>query len=126
MDTVFIKGMIFRGIHGLTQKEHASKQAFSVSIEADVKTLSQAAETDDITKTVDYRMIRDIVQKTIEESMHRNLIETLGTLIAYEVMRSLPTIEEVRVTVEKPEIWKNSCPGVTIRCRRDKDKKGAQ
>lgn len=111
MNTIFIKGMIFRGIHGLTQKEHASKQAFCVSVETDIKALSSVANSDDIERTVDYRIIRDIVQKTIEANPHHNLIETLGASIAHEVIRALPAVEEVRVTVEKPEIWRNGCQG---------------
>lgn len=126
MNTIFIKGMMFRGIHGFTQKEHTSKQTFSVSVEADIETISSSAVTDDITKTVDYRIIRDVVQKNIEASIHCNLIETLGTSIAHELICTLSAIEEIRVTVEKPEIWRNGCPGVTIRYRRDKDKKGVQ
>lgn len=118
MDTIFIKNLRCTGVHGLTEREHSAPQEFVISVEADVGDTTRAAEMDDIAYATDYRVMRDIATDVIA-SPHQNLLETLTHMIATRILSALPHVREVRVSLEKSEIWKNGVPGVVVRRRRE-------
>ncbi len=118
MDTILVSNLEYVGLHGATSKEHKEPQKFKISVEADVENTIAAAKTDDINQTTDYRIIRNIVKNTIA-SPHQNLVETLANKIATDILAALPGIIEVRVRLEKSEIWQNGAPGIIVRRNRN-------
>jgi dihydroneopterin aldolase len=115
MDTIHIRNLVFQGVHGITAVEENRSQRFRVDVELSANT-RDASKSDSIDDAIDYRRVRDIVQKCIEgESKH--LLETLAENMAKEIL-SDPRIADVAVTIQKLDIWKNGIPGVTI-CRKN-------
>ena len=118
MDTIFLD-LECVACHGLTEKEQIVDQKFEVAVEVDVPVTvtENAAETDDIAATVDYRKLRAIVKAVFAESPH-NLLETLANRIANSILGSNAGICAVRVSIRKPDIWEKGCPGVLVRRER--------
>ncbi|MBX6342397.1 MAG: dihydroneopterin aldolase, partial [Thermomicrobiaceae bacterium] len=94
-------GMVFYGYHGVHEEERRLGQRFVVDLEAAVD-LREAGASDDPARTVSYsdlyRLARDVV-----EGPPRALIEAVAEAIAEAALRQHPGIEEVAVTVRKPE-----------------------
>src|SRR5438093_12833199 len=65
MDRIELRGMSFQGRHGVRPEERAQAQEFKVDIRVEAD-LTDAARTDHLEDTVDYRQIRSAVQKVIE------------------------------------------------------------
>lgn len=111
MDKIVLKNLVYSGIHGILAVEQKRKQPFKVEIEI-FTDATPAANSDDIHDAVDYRSIKDIVQKTIEgPSCH--LLEKLGVTIANEILLD-KRIESCSVKICKTTIWDNGAPEVTI------------
>jgi len=98
-DKIVIKDLLLRCIIGTNESERREKQdvLINVAIWAD---LTQATETDDVSKTVDYKQITKDIVKLVEKSEFF-LVETLAESVA-KVCLQHERIEKVRVTVEKP------------------------
>ncbi len=98
-DKILIKDLLLRCILGVNKFERREKQDVLINIELWCH-LREAAETDDIKKTVDYKEITKNVIKLVEESTFF-LVETLAEKIA-DVCLKRTTVRKVKVTVEKP------------------------
>ncbi len=98
-DKVIIKGIKAFGYHGVFDLEKKSGQDFIVDIEYSYDT-SDAIETDDISKAIDYAAISNLV-KNIVEGESRNLIEKVADDIANKLMKNFE-ISWVKVTLHKP------------------------
>ena len=85
-DKVIIKGIKAFGYHGVFDLEKKSGQDFIVDIEYSYDT-SDAIETDDISKAIDYAAISNLV-KNIVEGESRNLIEKVADDIANKLMKN--------------------------------------
>ncbi len=109
-DRVFIEGLRLSGIHGVYEAERKTKQEFVIDVSA-VFDARVAAESDDLTHTLDYGYVRDIA-RSIVEGPPCNLIERLAQMIAEEILRD-KRIREVSVTVRKPRA-NGVTAGVTI------------
>lgn len=109
MDTIFIKGLVFMGRHGVYDEEHEKDQRFGVDIE-----VSQAPRDweEKIRNTFDYMDAKEIARRFVEEESFK-LIETLGEAIAKEILKS-PHAQEVRVTVKKLDVVSPAEAGVII------------
>lgn len=98
-DRIELRGLRVRGFHGVFDFERTNGQEFVTDIVCWLD-LSAAAQTDNLSDTVDYGeiagRITDIVGGT-----PRNLIETVGAEIADEMMRHYP-LYAVEVTIHKP------------------------
>jgi len=99
LDKILIKGLRVRCIIGVNEFERREKQdaMINVAIWAD---LAEAAETDDVAKTVDYKEINKGILKLVENSEFF-LVETLAEKIAHFCLEH-ERIRKVKVTVEKP------------------------
>ena len=84
-DKVIIKGIKAFGYHGVFDLEKKSGQDFIVDIEYSYDT-SDAIETDDISKAIDYAAISNLV-KNIVEGESRNLIEKVADDIANRLLK---------------------------------------
>lgn len=99
MDCVVIDGLAISCIIGVHAWERACRQRLTVSLEITTNT-HPAAESDDLSQTVDYVAVTDLCAKTAREGRFQ-LIETLAARIADGVL-NLPAVDAVQVTIRKP------------------------
>lgn len=99
MDKIIIKNLSARGIIGLNNWEREKPQEILINIEVytDIK---QAAETDDIQYSVNYRTLAKKVQAHAETAA-RISVEALAEDIA-RICLEEPNAQKVWVRVEKP------------------------
>ena len=99
-DQIVITGIRGRGNHGVFDHERRDGQEFAVDLTLYLAP-SNAAHSDELTDTVDYGAVSQVVfDRIVGEPV--SLIETLAELIASDVL-TIPGIEEVEVTVHKPQ-----------------------
>lgn len=101
-DSINIRGIRGWGFHGVLEHERIDGQDFIVDVELRLD-LSEAAATDDLTRTVDYSGIAQLAHDHITGEPHL-LIETLAEHIAQSALTSGgPRVREVTVSVHKPQ-----------------------
>ncbi|WP_082533688.1 dihydroneopterin aldolase [Marmoricola sp. Leaf446] len=98
-DRLAVRGLRFRGHHGVLEHEKRDGQDFLVDLELRLDT-RPAAQTDDLQDTVDYGSLVDQVRAVVEGDPV-DLIETLAQRIA-DVCLTRSAVVEVDVTVHKP------------------------
>ncbi len=108
--TIRISNLSFRGTHGATEKERLAPQPFRVSIALMPWRANVVRE--DIAETIDYRIPKKIIQNVIE-GPHCELIETLADMIAERLLED-SRLRTAEVTVEKPMVWENGTPSITV------------
>ena len=82
MDKITIKGIRFHGYHGIHSAERKIGQKYEVDLEISLD-LSTAGKNDDLTKTIDYAKIVDMVLEIgTKRSFH--LFEALAESIIIE------------------------------------------
>jgi dihydroneopterin aldolase len=101
-DRILLEGMTFFGYHGALPAERELGQRFVVDVEMRLD-LKPAGASDNLSKTVDYGAVHDLV-KEIVEGEPLNLIEAVAERIAAAILKNHPTIESVRVKVTKPDV----------------------
>jgi len=98
-DTVHIKDLLVRTIIGINPEERTNRQdvVINITMHTDV---SEAAATDDIDATVNYRSVAKQVIALVEQSKF-----LLGERMAVEIADlclAVPRVERAVVSVEKP------------------------
>lgn len=84
--------------HGCMPEETKIGTYFEVDIQ--IKTdFSEAAEKDDLSKTVDYVQVREIVSR--EMKIPSKLIEHVGLRIKRALLLEIPRIKKVKVCISK-------------------------
>lgn len=120
MDTIELTGLTFYGYHGAFAEEQRLGQRFIVDVRLALD-LAEAGRTDDLTRTVDYGKLAELVRATVEGPPFR-LIEALAETIAVAILAAYERVQEVRVRVEKPSAPVAAAPSglvaVEIRRRR--------
>ena len=98
MDKIILKGIQFHGYHGVAEAERQLGQKYEIDLEL-MTDLSAAGRTDDLTRTIDYAQV---VQLVIEIGTQRSfqLFEALAETIADAILAQFQ-IEEVRITLKK-------------------------
>ncbi|BBH23314.1 dihydroneopterin aldolase [Paenibacillus baekrokdamisoli] len=120
MDKMMLKNMRFFGYHGVFPEENRLGQQYIVSVELKID-LSQAAQTDDLSYTVNYAEIHALV-KVIVEGPPYKLIEALAGHIASGVLEAYTSVNEVTVFVTKPNPpFDIHFDGVTVELCRKRD-----
>ncbi|WP_421843739.1 dihydroneopterin aldolase [Mycobacterium sp.] len=99
-DRIELRGLTVRGRHGVYDHERVNGQDFVVDITVWID-LAAAAASDDLVDTYDYDTLANRAAATIA-GVPRNLIETVGTEIAEQVMGD-ERVHAVEVTVHKPQ-----------------------
>jgi dihydroneopterin aldolase len=116
-DRIVLKGMQFHGYHGVMPEERELGQLFIVDVEMCCD-LREAGETDDLTKTVDYSQVFELVKGIVTTGEPYLLIEALAERIAGSVLAEFP-VPEVLVRVKKPHApLKGIFSDVTVEIRR--------
>ena len=100
-DRIVLANMRFDGKHGYHEWELQTLQPFEVDVEL-VTNLQPAGVDDDLTKTVDYGRVYDIVRQIVESTSFR-LLEAIAEAISHEVLSAFD-VQEVGVRVRKPAV----------------------
>jgi dihydroneopterin aldolase len=100
-DQIFLEGMIFYGYHGVHDEERRLGQRFVVDLQASCS-LRAAGNSDDPAQTVSYSDLYRVAREVVEGTP-RQLIEAVAESIAAVILERYAPIEEIVVTVRKPE-----------------------
>ncbi|WP_233359046.1 dihydroneopterin aldolase [Thermomonospora amylolytica] len=99
LDRIELTGLRARGRHGVLPAERELGQEFVVDVSLGLDT-RPAAETDDLSRTVDYGALADRLVAVVRGEPV-DLIETLAERLA-QVCLEDPIVRQVDVTVHKP------------------------
>ncbi|MDP9271320.1 MAG: dihydroneopterin aldolase [Chloroflexota bacterium] len=99
LDRITIRGMLFLARHGVTLEERMEPQPFEVDVELR-RDLSLASRSDELSDTIDYSGIFNLVARIVEGQSFR-LIEALAGAIADAVLAATDA-RTVEVRVRKP------------------------
>lgn len=116
---ILIDGYELTGCHGVNPEEKVEPQRFVFSAQLDFD-LTEAAETDDVDKTVSYAAVCKVIKAFFGESS-RDLLETLALGAARRIMLAFPRLVRAAVTVAKPDApmkGKFDSVGVTAEVKR--------
>jgi len=98
-DRIILTGIRFYGYHGVYEEERRLGQHFLVDLDLRLD-LRPAAETDDLSRGVDYsRVLETVLEVGTGEPV--NLLEALASRIASRVLARFPA-RQVTVRVTKP------------------------
>jgi dihydroneopterin aldolase len=98
-DTLTLSRLRFFGHHGVLPEEAARGQDFEVTVQLELP-LGEAGRADDLSRTVDYRAVREVI-RGVMEGPPRKLVEALAETVAVEVLRAFPLVQAVEVEVVK-------------------------
>ena len=104
-DRIFLRGLTAECVIGFIDWERRVKQTVVVDLELPVD-CRQAAVTDDVNDTVDYKKVSKRVLAFIEASEFK-LVETLAQRLAMLILEEFP-IEWLRLSINKPGAIRNS------------------
>jgi dihydroneopterin aldolase len=94
-----LQGLVFHAYHGHCPEEAVLGGRFVVDVEM---RLSLAEIQDDLSRTVDYAQVYEMVRQEVT-GQRRRLIETLADQIAERLWQSYPQLEALTVRVHKPQ-----------------------
>ncbi len=100
-DQIQLTGIWGFGYHGVFDHEAKNGQDFYVDLEISLD-LSAASRSDDLSETIDYGSLADLVVEEITGE-RVELIERLAGRIADRVKSQFKEIEKIAVTVHKPK-----------------------
>jgi len=98
MHKISVEGIKAYGFHGCMEEEARIGQPYVVDVHM-VVDFTEAADADDLTRTVDYVLINKVVKEEI--SLRARLIENVALRIAKRV-KALPLVLSTEVRVCKP------------------------
>ncbi|WP_420387845.1 dihydroneopterin aldolase [Roseivirga sp.] len=97
-DIVALEGMEFYAFHGFYEEEREKGNHFVVDA-ALTTSFDQAADTDELSGTVNYEELHSLVQKEME--IPSKLLEHVAGRIINKCFESFPHVTEVKVSVAK-------------------------
>jgi dihydroneopterin aldolase len=109
-DAVYVRGVEFEASHGYTAAERRATRRFRLNLEIRMP-LSDAAQSDRIADTVDYRKVCEVAIKIGSEQTFR-LLEALAGAIGLAIQKMYPGAAVI-VDLEK---LAPPCPGVPQSC----------
>ena len=104
-DRIFLRGLTAECVIGFIDWERRVKQTVVVDLELPVD-CRQAAVSDDVTDTVDYKKVSKRVLAFIEASEFK-LVETLAQRLALLILEEFG-VEWLRLSINKPGAIRNS------------------
>ena len=100
-DRITLTGLRVHANHGVFEHEKRDGQEFVVDVTVWLE-LAQAAVSDDLADTLDYGALAARVAKIVGGPSH-DLIETVATRSAEDIMRWDDRLHAVEVTIHKPD-----------------------
>lgn len=93
-----LEGLEFFAYHGVYSEERkiGNKYGIDIAIEANI---SDSGITDDLSKTIDYEAVYQIVKKEVENPT--KLLETIALRIVDKILVHFPEVSKARVSVAK-------------------------
>mgnify|MGYP001821633459 FL=1 len=117
MDRVFIENLTVETVIGIFDWEREIRQAVSLDLDMDYD-ISQAAASDSIEDTLDYKAVAKRLIRFVEKSEFR-LVEALAEHCAQIVLNEFP-VERLKLKLSKPgAVRGSSAVGVIIERSRD-------
>jgi 7,8-dihydroneopterin aldolase/epimerase/oxygenase len=97
-----IKGASFYAYHGALKEEQSIGGKFEVDV--DIYTdFSEAVKNDDLKLTINYKDVYKFLNQLVHEKKY-NLIETLATVIADELLKRYAGIQKIFIRVRKHNV----------------------
>jgi 7,8-dihydroneopterin aldolase/epimerase/oxygenase len=115
LSKLFLKNLVFSGVHGSTGRETTDPQHFQIDIEMEID-IGKARESDKLSDTYDYKHAREVARAAIEDE-HYVLIEK----IAHEIAKRICDDSKVffaTVVLTKLHASQNGVPGITVTYKR--------
>lgn len=100
-DCIRIVNMTFYGHHGIEESERELGGRFAIDVELYLD-LGPAGRTDDLTKTIDYKAVYDLVRR-MESSRRYQLLEALAHDVAESILTNF-AVEKVVVRARKQSV----------------------
>lgn len=100
MDKIYVKDLEVYAFHGVNQQEKDMGQRFLISLEL-FTDLSEAGESDDLTKTVNYAELCLSVEEKFKQEKF-DLIEKAAEELAKFILVNYQMISRVKVKIKKP------------------------
>jgi len=97
-NTVEVNGIKLYAHHGCLDEEGIIGAHYKVDVSM-ITDFSEAAEMDDLTKTIDYVFVNKIVEE--EMAIRSLLIEHVGKRIYTRLYNDFPTIEKLKIKIIK-------------------------
>ncbi|KEZ79346.1 dihydroneopterin aldolase [Salinisphaera hydrothermalis] len=116
MDTIFIDQLAIDTVIGLYDWERRIRQRVILDLEMTFD-IREAAATDDVAKTLDYKAVAKRVIAFVEASEF-DLVETLSEGIAALILDEFP-VDRVTLRLDKPHALRGA-KGVGIRITRER------
>lgn len=101
LDCIRIVNMTFYGHHGVEESERELGGRFALDVELYLD-LEPAGRTDDLTRTVDYKAVYNLV-RSVESGRRYELLEALAHDVAEAILADF-AIDEVVVRVRKQSV----------------------
>lgn len=101
MDKIIIENFEVLACHGVNPEEKVNKQRFVFCAVLSVD-IVEAAESDDLNKTVSYAAVKKHIQAFCEGNCF-DLIETLAARLADGILKAFPLVRDIELTVKKPD-----------------------
>lgn len=98
MGKIALEGLEFHAFHGVYPHERESGNWFEVDIAVDTN-IPGGALTDDLSKTVNYETLFEIVKA--EMAKPSKLLETVGEKIVERVLQDIPEVQQVEIKISK-------------------------
>lgn len=120
MDKILMKNLSFYGYHGVLPEENKLGQKYIIDVILHVD-LEEACCNDNVMDTVNYAEVFEIVQYHATIKQYK-LIEALAESITKEIFKKHRRVQEIEITVKKPEAPVNGIFdyfGVELRRRRN-------
>ena len=95
---IALEGLEFHAFHGVYPHERESGNWFEVDVAVDTD-FSQAAKTDEISRTVDYEIIYRVVKDEMDKPS--KLLETVGENIVDEILKRFDKVTNVELKISK-------------------------
>jgi dihydroneopterin aldolase len=120
-DRLSLLGLRYEARHGVHPHEKADPQPFEVDVVLHAD-LAEAAERDDLSATVDYAALRDLVDAVVVGQSF-SLLEALAGAIARVALDATDPriVDAVEVRVRKPRALEGDLDGPEVSLRRDRD-----
>ncbi|MGW8122947.1 dihydroneopterin aldolase [Roseivirga echinicomitans] len=97
-DKVALEGMEFYAYHGFYEEERKIGNRYTIDLEVTTD-FSKAAKQDDLSGTIDYVQLYEVVKSEMEKSA--KLLEKLGQEIIDRIFIEFSAVSEIKVSVSK-------------------------
>ena len=108
-DRVLLRGLLFRGFHGVLAAERTLGQEFRVDLALRTCLRAAGAAGAGVGDTVDYAAVYELVREHVERRPPRLLLEQLAAGICDDILAKQPRVEAVECRILKPQV---AVPGI--------------